>query len=524
LTAIHVLLMVALLEVALNRIAVPMLRPALEEPPLWHLVLDYAGLFFFYFTNILAVLILVTRAVTALTTPTTPVRARIAAGFLGGAALVAALPILIDVPSGMILALEVTFALGLVAVVVGALEPGGDLGVRIGLPLVVAPLLFHTVIVGVAANDFTEETFNQLGPGRHLGQIAAGALAVVALVTPYCFAPRPFARAVTRPVPIVVAMTIAAAGAVVTKFWYPTIARATELALGVAMNEHGPDPRQALYLLALATLAWTVTACLLAHSPARRLIGVGIALVALGGYAFQWPHDFLLPLLGVALIDGAARAVRIEELAAAEAFVPATPPISDSTWLEYVTVVGRRLLPLLSPLHSLSSNGDGGLSSTIIVGDHHGLPVRVRLERLRGAVIALDIVVGREVDESRDATLTIRAAGSDANPSGPPATPELRTGDEAFDRRFRSRGSAAALAALCDEPQRAALAKLCDGWLAYWEGEGVRYRVYPGRGAPIDHPVPVSELALGTVPADAERLGALVELVATLGARVLSPR
>ena len=58
LTAIHVLLLVALLEVAINRIAVPMLRPSGGVPPPWHTYLDYAGLFLFYFAGTLAALLL----------------------------------------------------------------------------------------------------------------------------------------------------------------------------------------------------------------------------------------------------------------------------------------------------------------------------------------------------------------------------------------------------------------------------------------------------------------------------------
>ena len=56
------------------------------------------------------------------------------------------------------------------------------------------------------------------------------------------------------------------------------------------------------------------------------------------------------------------------------------------------------------------------------------------------------------------------------------------------------------------------------GWFAYWERDGLRYRVYPGRGSPLDLPVPLSDLALGRT-ATPERLAALVELLAEVGAR-----
>src|SRR5215207_4893067 len=66
-TAIHVLLVVALAEVIINRVAVPMLRPPTGVPPAWHTALDYLGLFLFYFAGTLAVFVLVTRSLAAIT-------------------------------------------------------------------------------------------------------------------------------------------------------------------------------------------------------------------------------------------------------------------------------------------------------------------------------------------------------------------------------------------------------------------------------------------------------------------------
>jgi hypothetical protein len=71
---------------------------------------------------------------------------------------------------------------------------------------------------------------------------------------------------------------------------------------------------------------------------------------------------------------------------------------------------------------------------------------------------------------------------------------------------------------LLDEGLRARAAATLDGWLAYWESEGLRYRVYPGRGAPLDHPMPLSDLALCRT-ATADRLVAVIELVIEIAAR-----
>src|SRR5262249_27063343 len=134
---------------------------------------------------------------------------------------------------------------------------------------------------------------------------------------------------------------------------------------------------------------------------------------------------------------------------------------------------------------------------------------------------------GREIDEVRGATLTVwaiprRALG--VNPAGPAATPAIKTGDAQFDERFKTRGSALAFERLFDDGLRARSVATLDGWLAYWEPEGLRYRVYPGRGAPIDHPMPLSDLALGRGSAPADRLITVIELLVELGSRGIPPR
>jgi hypothetical protein len=210
-------------------------------------------------------------------------------------------------------------------------------------------------------------------------------------------------------------------------------------------------------------------------------------------------------------------------------------------------LIAQGMRRTLGDVHSLTTRGDAGLTSSVIVGDAARHPVRVRIERIDGAVLALDIVVGREVDEIRGATLTMWAIPPRAlgiNPAGPPAAPIFRTGDPQFDERFKTRGSALAFRRLFDDGLRARAVATLDGWLAYWETEraieagteaghgrvteaataGLRYRVYPGRGAPLDHPMPLSDLALGRAAATAERLITVIELVIELGSRGIPPR
>ncbi len=143
-TAIHVLLAVSVLEVAINRVAVPMLRPAKGAPPTWHTILDYAGLFLFYFAGTLAAFVLVSRSVSALGARR-GLRDAIAHGLLVAAGVLAAIPLVIAMPASLVLALEIAFAAAVLALVASVYGGGRDLGIAVGLPIVAVPLLLHSL-------------------------------------------------------------------------------------------------------------------------------------------------------------------------------------------------------------------------------------------------------------------------------------------------------------------------------------------------------------------------------------------
>ena len=517
-TIVHVLCAISILEVAINRVVVPMTRPPAGSPPAWHTLLDYAGLFLFYFVGVLGVIVIALRCYQAIQTKL-GTRELVAYAVAVLATVLAAVPLVVAAPAVLSLALELAFAITVVAFAVATIGRDRDLGVQVGLGVLAIPLLVHTA--GVLGGRFVwpDNTFD--GPGIALARAGVVALALAALVSPYCFAPRPFARTVTRPGPMILAMAVAALGAVLARTSYPGLAKAALLAIGVELSDVQADPRLALYLLAIATLVWTLASCAWAPSPARRQVGLGLAFVLLGGYGFHWPHHFVLPMLGVMLMSEAARRVREDELATLP-LAAETPPISDPTWAAYVASVTQGLKRTLGEVHSLTTRGEGGLMSSLIVGEAEGLQLRTRIERIDGCVLALDVVIGREIDELRGATLTVwaiapRALG--ANPPGPPASPLFKTGDAAFDERFKTRGSALALTQLLPEELRTRAATTLDGWLAYWEGEGLRYRVYPGRGAPLDHPMPLSDLALGRSGNAADRLVVVIELLVEIARR-----
>lgn len=496
-----------------------MLRPEAGTPPTWHAALDYIGLFLHYFAATLAAAILLTRSLPAVV-KRHRVKEMVTHGIVAVAALVALVPLVATAPSEFTMVLEAAFAAAVMVIVVSAMGPKGDVGVQVGLAALASPLMLHTVGAIGARLTWSDGLWQDV----LLGVAGAGVMAMClfAIVSPYVFAPRPLIRAMTRGWPIVVAMTAAVMSVVAVRAWYPDVVRGVALATGVTLRSPRIDPRLALYLLALATLAWTLASCAIATTGARRQIGQGIALVALGGYAFQWAHQYLLPLVGLALIADAASRVRAQELADLPPKIT-TPPITDAAWLSYVTAVKAHLETVVGAngIHTLTTRGDAGGQTSQIIGQRDGIAVRIRIERFEGSVISLDIVAGLEFDERSPATWRLWAVhprSMGTHPHGPPAKPRFSSGDASFDGRFRLSGKAAAFHRLFDATIRARATTTLDGWLAYWDRGGLRYRVYPGRGAPLEHPLPLSDLALGS-PATPERLIAVIVLLLDIAAR-----
>lgn len=517
------LLPVSLAELAINRVAVPMLRPLRGEVPAWHTALDFVGLFLFYFASLLAVVVVGLRVARALERRG---KTRTGAALLAAPLLVlavgAAWAVLIGANQRVTLVLEVALALAvLVAVGRGLGSFWGrprDAGVAVAVAFFAGPIAVHSVAVLGTQWIWGEDAFE----GSALfTRATALALVIAGLVSPYCLAPRPFVRAVTRLWPVAVAISVALLGAWLLRSDYFTSARALKLALGLQLDTTRADPQLTMYLLAAATLAWTTASCALAPRAQRQAVAVALGLLVAGGVAFQWPLHYLLLALGLTLLADLAVPVRLAEATLAPPRGGAELVIDDTTWGRYLAAVSTALRRRCSSVHALTSRGSDGSTSTVLIGDADGLSLRARIDRDAGAVIGVDLAVGGHLEEAPErATLTVVAESPGLAADAPAAGDELPRDADAFGSRFRCHGDATALARLFDAGARERAAGLLDGWLALVAGQNVRYRCYPGRVSSVESFLPLEDLAQGRVPAGAgERALVVVELLLELAAR-----
>ncbi len=502
-------------------------------PPSWFVALDYVALFLLYFVALLGVIVLTVRAHEAMLgarhgRPAERIGRGIDGVTAGGMAVVATLAVMAD-PATVQTFLHVALLVVAIHQVVRVWARKVDVGAAIGLTVCAAPILIYCGASLLSAQLWSEDQLLGGEARAAIGKLARNGLAVAAIASPYCLAPRPFARSMTRVLPFAIALLIAGAGAAALRIDYLSTVKAVNRVLGLDLRVDAPQDQIALYLLAFATVTWTVTACVTAASPARRRVGFGLALLVLAGHGFAWPAAFVTAATGLVLLGDGARRVRDEERAA---FIPVTPPIEDEVWQAFVghLVAALRHKHGDGAVSAVSVRGEGEHTSTVVVTERHGVPVRLRVERMARAVVVVDVVCGREVDAGRAATWTVvargGAAGTGSHPEPPAAGPVMRADDAPFDQRFRSRGDRDVMLRLLDSGLRARAAASLDGWLAFWDGQSLRHRVFPGQGAPLDVLIPLSQLALErrSTPQSVEHLVLVVELCVEIAAPALATR
>jgi hypothetical protein len=523
--------MVAAIELAVSRLAVPGLKPTdpSESPPLWHTGLSYVGLFISYFGSILAVGIIL-RQLILFARGHHPYWKPIAYALVlvGAAFTTYAIKSLIGAPGESdTLLLELCFSVALLLLVAAQLKPGGDVAAKVGLLLLAAPLLVHFYRDAGVRWVLGDEALVSGLPER-IAASGQWSMVLAALLSPYCFAPRPFMDSAGRLAPLVIGAFVGVTGAFVMRHSAEVGVKIASEGLGVDLGSGPPASQIALYLIALGSITWTLVACFIAPSSARRRIGVGLGLIVAAGYAFDWPLQYLVGMVGFMTIGQAIREVVAEEQAA-HAWAAARfrrPSIPADVWQAYVVALVEALRArgmkaqtvsvedpaLLGPPDADAAEQPAPTSAApvleeasrthVLITDASAAPVRLLVERVGGAVHMIEVVCGpdlRATGESPGWTLEARPDRRMARGTHPApprtAAPHARTGDVPFDRRFHLRDAGGHTARLLDEGMRARAVALLDGWLAFWPDRSLVYCVVPGIGAPLDNPIPISDLA-----------------------------
>ncbi len=518
----QLLLLATIAELVIYRLLVPALRPRADvAPPLWHSMLAYLGLFLFYFASALAVGV-VAHQLWQIAREKGRRIVGVAMLVMGAAFLLLASISIVTPPSARVtFLLEASFVAALVVALLRQWQRPRDLWVAFGMVFLALPLLVHfyapfsiRFLVGEEAlfNGLTDRVEHM---GRWLVLFAA-------LTMPYCFGARPFLLRAARLPPLVASMIVALLGASLIRHDYETGMELAQNGLGLSIGPGAPGSMIALCLLALSAVAWTFANCVTAPSEQRRNIGVGLALVIGGGYAFSWPLQYLVGLAGFLTISRAASTVRAEEQALLPAHVPS---IENDTWQGYVQSVAEKLRSLteaVEPINVLTVRGDGGRTRSHLAYVDQNIPITITVERNSGSVVGIDVRCGdADVDGEPCWSLHCNAPGANGlvHPAPPCCSEELVPPadlcPELLDD-FVLRGSATWTQALLGDDRCKHLASSMSGWIACWPDGTLRSQIYPGRGASLNHPIPIVALAMNNGDGSPDALASLVVLLAQL--------
>ena len=539
----HLLLLVTTAELAFNRLATRELRPVGEEAaPWWHLALDHLGLFLHYFASTLAFGLLA-RQLWRLRGDRQLYFGVARWGLAGVGTVLLALAALNTLSSPSTWGsffFELSFVAMVLMLVFAQLTRRGDVASKVGILIVAAPLTIP-VLAPLSMRLFGDSDVMWGDMPERIRLFGQWTMVAAALLSPYCFAPRPFAAAAARLGPLVIAGFVGVVGVLILRQHYEIGMRLAHHGLGIDIGPGAPEQFLTMYLVALATITWTLSSCLSADAAGRRDIGVGLALIVLGGYGFAWPLQYLVSAVGLMTIGEAAARVRDEERERASETGFHAPPIAASVWAHYtraladalretagqevsvVTVRGQDIAAAAAP----ADGQEPGSVTTHLHAQRRGVDVFVRIERYRGAIMVMDVVCGQKPVEGEAPQWTLYALpekllGIGAHPE-PPATtaPVVHVDDPPFTQRFRIRDAGNFTERLLDNGLRARVTALIDGWLAFWDGRGLHYRVQPGQGAPLDHPIPITELAFRGIAASptADRVVTLIDLLVDITRR-----
>ena len=302
------LLLIAGLELVLNRLAVPVLRPPGNQVvPAWHHQLDVVSLFVFHLATVMAAAVCVWETVRVARAggehPRSarlllPVGVVLLLGLTGWAALGP------EPPRGLSFHLESCFVLVLMLVglvmTVGRVPraetsfPAGDPLVKIGYLFLVLPHLVHYYAT------FALRLFGAPGGAlfERLQTVGQWTIALSAIAVSVLFTPRPWLRGILRPGPAIIGGFVGAIALVLLIRHQEVGLELASLGLGIDLGPGTPLGLIMANVGAAAAVAWMLTTAFTSAVSGHRLLGMGFALVVVGGYAYAWPLQLVTVTAG----------------------------------------------------------------------------------------------------------------------------------------------------------------------------------------------------------------------------------
>jgi hypothetical protein len=494
------LAVLAIVEFVLNRVVVPALRHAYPQAS-WVTYIDYAALFAFYFASTLGVisLVLVARSLapnmerTSERSERDTKRKRANIMALSLVLLGAASGIAMLASPGTVLSRLLDGSLLIVAILAVAFSfshstPTVDWGTRLGVLLFVAPFAVHIFSVALQITLSNEEYLEVWSTA--LGSAAKFTMCAAALLSPYCFAPRPLTVSLRKVLPVFIAMSLATAGALLLRYDYVGTALAVDRAVGVEISTLQADPTLALYLLGISTLLWTLLSCALAPSRARRFVGLGLGLVVLGGAGLQWPIHFALWGTGLGIVVLASRYLIEEGIAQ---YASQVPVIDDTIWSGYVSTLSKHLRSQMPQLAVLTtrSDEDAAEATTMMKGDLDQTSISIKIIRRAGVVEMLSVNLGKEQlwHLPNAAAANVLISMPHVQPLLAPACLGDVHSNGLADRVVQGDAAWAPLQAAMNGIVAPA------GWIAHWQDATLHWQHVPSQDGNLDFPVPLHDLA-----------------------------
>jgi len=506
LSLITLLIIAATLELLFNRIGVHVVG---SQAPFFRTV-DTIGLFFFYFTGLLALIVYAWGTVVMIRdSKLLNVPGRMALTI--GSALflpLATVGLFFRLPQLAAPHLNTAFGVLVIVIVYAFLARPAAIRAKLGVLYLAAPLLLHCYWLATQqmpaialTGDYAELPSRLFEAGEHL--VVVGAFASFLFFSPF-----PRLANLFEPIPMALAMLITGAVGGITHSAYPVAAQAAYYGLG--LNLPAPSFQSSIFLAALFFFLLTIFS-LFRRPGSSRVLASGLTLIALSGFQLQLPYQLLLTIVGLLLLVRGSFAEQQEQQELRERALASAPKAEQ--WTAYLRRIQARCIgEPKSDDRAVVVLKNEGSHVVRLRAEKNGTPLMIRVLAEGSTVVEIEIAFGRVPKEDPPAHVmrkTSRRGRRISSYRGPRVD---------FEPGFVMRDSTGRAAEMLSLPEiRKSLQRWMHGLLAIWPQEAVTYIIRPLEDG---WPIPVAEIAFDPDAASIEEIEAIVTLLETVASNL----